>query len=419
MWTNAAICGAITTSYSEWVRLRLERVVNCETLPPSEPPPQPCWSEGEHLQREGEEKGGTPRSHLFWVWQLEYFFNSRTTVASIHTWQGPPVSMFVKFQPHLSTMILRPPRVNQEDPYNFVWSDAEPADGGFKDWDYAHRSSYPNYGSEVDIKHLADQNFTRTPSQPYRLATSYRWIDDECPIQEVNVEEFCAACVVLGIHQILVLGDSLNTEFVQSLQSLLGFPPKGRRATVLTARFQPWTMACPTNSPSSLGHTTITFWMMKYAPHSDWKKLGEEARNKSGRARNFIDKSKHKTAIVANLGAWMQDRTQYEEAFTWFLEWMESLTDPSKVVPFWRPSVPGHLGCHPEGKKEEITQYNWVKPVLQEPYTDYLDYKQTQDIFMAKDNADPGTNQRWEYFEGWNDWSYHKMYRTNSTTFGT
>ena len=288
-----------------------------------------------------------------------------------------------------------------------------------QDWDYAHRSSYPNYGSEVDIKHLADQNFTRTPSQPYRLATSYRWIDDECPIQEVNVEEFCAACVVLGIHQILVLGDSLNTEFVQSLQSLLGFPPKGRRATVLTARFQPWTMACPTNSPSSLGHTTITFWMMKYAPHSDWKKLGEEARNKSGRARNFIDKSKHKTAIVANLGAWMQDRTQYEEAFTWFLEWMESLTDPSKVVPFWRPTVPGHLGCHPEGRKEEITQYNWVKPVLQEPYTDYLDYKQTQDIFMAKDNADPGKNKRWEYFEGWNDWSYHKMYRTNSTTFGT
>ena len=109
----------------------------------------------------------------------------------------------------------------------------------------------------------------------------------------------------------------------------------------------------------------------------------------------------------------MQGRTKYEEAFTWFLEWMESLTDPSKVVPFWRPT-----GCHPEGKKE-VTHYNWVQPVLEEPYTDYVEYKQTQDIFMAKDNAGPGKNKRWEYFEGWNDWSYHKMYRTNSTTFGT
>ena len=283
-----------------------------------------------------------------------------------------------------------------------------------QDWEYANRSSYPNYGS-YSTWHLAEKNFTPTPSQPYRLATSYRWIDDECPIHEVDVEDFCGTCVALGIHQILFLGDSLNIEFVQSLQSLLGFPPEGRRATAFNARFRPWTMACPTNGPS-LGHK-ITFWMMRYSPHSDWKNLGEEARNKNGRARDFIDTSKHKTAIVANLGAWMQDSTQYEEAFTWFLEWMESLTDPSKVVPFWRPTVPGHLGCHPEGEKGEIEQYNWVKPVLQEPYADYLDYKQTQDNFMAKYNNTK--SNRWEYFEGWNDWSYQKMYNTNSTIFGT
>jgi len=284
-----------------------------------------------------------------------------------------------------------------------------------QDWDYANRSSYPNHGS-YSTWHLADQNFTKTPDQPYRLAMSYRWIDDECPVHEVDIEDFCGACVALGIHQILVLGDSLNIEFVQSLQSLLGFPPEGRRATAFNARFKPWTMTCPSHGPSSLGHK-ITFWLMRYQPHSDWKQLGDEARNNNGRARDFIDKSTHKTAIVANLGAWMQGSTQFEEAVTWFLEWMASLRDPSKVVPFWRPTVPGHLGCHPEGTKEEIKQYNWVKPVLQEPYANYLEYKQTQDIFRAKDNDTK--RKSWEYFEGWNGWSYQKMYRTNSTTFGS
>ena len=80
------------------------------------------------------------------------------------------------------------------------------------DWGYANRSAYPNHGS-YSHWHRAYQNFTATPSQPYRLATAYRWVDDECPVREVDLIGFCRACAVLGIDRILVLGDSLNIEF--------------------------------------------------------------------------------------------------------------------------------------------------------------------------------------------------------------
>ena len=173
------------------------------------------------------------------------------------------------------------------------------------DWEYANRSAYPNHGS-YSSWHLAYQNFTATPSQPHRLATAYRWVDDECPVREVDPIGFCRACAVLGIDRILVLGDSINIEFVQSLQSLLGFPPEGRRATGFQARFRPWTMACPEDpsDPSSVGthRQTITFQMMRMSPYDDWKNLGAQAQTRTGKARDFVKATPRKTAIVANLG---------------------------------------------------------------------------------------------------------------------
>jgi hypothetical protein len=113
-----------------------------------------------------------------------------------------------------------------------------------QDWTYANRTNYPNHGSYSNW-HLANQKFTSTPSQPLRLATSFRWVDKKCPVHEVNLEDFCNSCMTLKISQILIMGDSLSIEFTQALQSLLGFPPTGRRATNFNARFKPWIMPCP------------------------------------------------------------------------------------------------------------------------------------------------------------------------------
>lgn len=226
------------------------------------------------------------------------------------------------------------------------------------DWDYANRSDYRNHGS-YSYWHLADQNFTATPAQPFRLATAYRWIDDKCPVHEVNLKEFCDACLELQINQILIMGDSLSIQFTQALQSLLGFPPIGRRAINFNARLRPWTMTCKPSSSSSATDNTdfqITFLMDRLSAITDWENLANQSRGQIGRTIDFIKFSKNKTAIIANLGAWMQTTTEYKKGFVYFLEWLNNLDDPNKIIPFWRPTIPGHLDCLPAGGGAVLTK---------------------------------------------------------------
>uniref|UniRef100_A0A7S4K9D2 Uncharacterized protein n=1 Tax=Odontella aurita TaxID=265563 RepID=A0A7S4K9D2_9STRA len=282
-----------------------------------------------------------------------------------------------------------------------------------QDWSYANRTSYPNHGSYTNW-HVAEQNFTPTTSQPHRLATSYRWIDDDedCPVSEVNLSRFCDACYDLGISQILILGDCLSTEFAKSLQSLLGFPPMGIRATEFKMGFKPWGMDCPSEPGRSHMHK-ITFQVMRYSPFKNWKWLGNEARARTGNARNFINGSSNRTAIVANLGVWMRTEEEYQRGFTYFIEWLDSLEDPGKVIAFWRPTVPGHTDCLPGGGKGGIEKYNWINPVLQKPHASYSEYQRAQDVLLHDENA-TGFGYRWELIEGWNDWSYQKLQQYHS-----
>lgn len=95
-------------------------------------------------------------------------------------------------------------------------------------WDYARRSNYTVYGS-YNLAHVATQRFQPTDDMPFRKATSWMWQDDECPVHEVSLKQFCQACRKLDLTRFLMIGDSLTFQFVFSLLSLLGFPPRNRR----------------------------------------------------------------------------------------------------------------------------------------------------------------------------------------------
>jgi hypothetical protein len=274
-----------------------------------------------------------------------------------------------------------------------------------QDWDYASRSYYKNYGS-YNRWHRADQNFTSTPEQPYRLATSYRWQDDHCPVKEVNVVEFCRACQQLNINQILVLGDSLSTQFMQSAQSLLGFPPKGKRAKQFEAHFRPWTMKCPNTNGGD--QQKITFLCQRMSLLKDWGKLSKK--KETSKATKFVNKNDNRrTAIVANLGSWMETTEDYRQGFTFWLDWLGSF-DEDTVVPFFRPTIPGHLDCLPTGNGEkDYIAYDWKHTVQQEPYKNYAEYKTINDALREMTNK---TN-RWELFEEWNSWSFQTLYGSN------
>jgi len=273
-----------------------------------------------------------------------------------------------------------------------------------QDWDYANRSSYLNFGS-YSTWHLAASNFTPTPEQPFRLATSYRWEDDSCPLQEVNYGDFCQACYRLHIHQVLVMGDSLSIEFLQSLQSLLGFPPTGRRAHSFNARFRPWTMKCPQHN--------IIFLMKRMSPATDWLAL-----QKGTASRQFISESEAKTVIIANMGAWIKSKEEYKSAFQSFVSWLASLehnnATHNKAISFFRPTIPGHLGCLPSTNetstnpkssdinKNLMKSFDWKNVVSQEPYRNYNEYITNQEEILS---ANSDYDYQWMEFEEFNSWS--------------
>jgi hypothetical protein len=73
--------------------------------------------------------------------------------------------------------------------------------------------------------HIGSRLFKATPEQPFRYATSFRWEDEHCPVSEISRDGFCDTCYKLGISRILILGDSMSSEFHQKLLGLLGFDP--------------------------------------------------------------------------------------------------------------------------------------------------------------------------------------------------
>ena len=111
-----------------------------------------------------------------------------------------------------------------------------------QDWSYAERSNYELQNSYTNW-HVASVNFKPTPSQPFRLATSWRWQDYKCPMREIVLQGFCKVAAKLDITRVLILGNSLSIQFGISMLSLLGSPPRGRQ-TSFNGILKPFTIRC-------------------------------------------------------------------------------------------------------------------------------------------------------------------------------
>lgn len=261
------------------------------------------------------------------------------------------------------------------------------------DWDYANRSNYPNHGSYTTW-HLAEQKFQPSLEEPFRMATAWRWVDDSCPLTEISHEGFCQACEDLRIRRILIMGDSLSIEFAQSIQSLLGFAP---RSTGFNARFKPVPIPCPQGFD-------IVFLTLRRSSSSDFVNLAMT--DIAGRA--FIET---RTAIIANLGAWFHSMDEYRQSFDALLDWIDSL-DSDAIVPFFRPTIPGHTGCKPNNGNASFLPVHYEWPPLSfhsEPYRSYGEYvqdeKRLRELYVSNDAEE----YRWDYFESFNRYSFDKI----------
>jgi hypothetical protein len=173
-----------------------------------------------------------------------------------------------------------------------------------QDWDYANRTDYPNY-STYSTWHIAAQNFTPTPDQPFRLATSWRWQDDQCPVREIALDRFCDACQSLGVTRVLMVGDSFTMMFAQSLLSLLGFPLRDWQAT-FNGRQKTMKITCPKNRLS------IMLLYYRRSPLEDMQALDKRVETTQTK---FVTDNLNRTIVVANTGAWLQTMNDFTTGF--------------------------------------------------------------------------------------------------------
>jgi hypothetical protein len=293
-----------------------------------------------------------------------------------------------------------------------------------QDWQYANATNYPNHGSYSDW-HVAAQNFTPSAEQPFRLATSYMWHDDNCPVSVLEKESFCQACRVLNISRILIVGDSMSIEFTRSLVSLLGYaPPKGP-ASQFYEHFRPIHIACPSSQK-------ITVMGTRISPIDDWQSIAAEvseieAYRKSRRSirsssssvinetqhqpkpsalRQFIngDNDPHKkTTIVANLGAWIESMEDYQVGFEALVQWLGTFDD--KIVPFFRETIPGHGGCQPNAGNK--LDFDWINPVHEKPFVSYQEYAD------SLETGNKNETHNWDLFQSFNRYSKQRLARSS------
>jgi hypothetical protein len=195
------------------------------------------------------------------------------------------------------------------------------------------------------------------------------------------------------------MGDSLSNEFQRSLVSLLGHPPSGHKATTFNGQFLPISIPCQLDASSFI----VNILSYRRSPIADWKALAAETqllRNnetiKNNGQRDFVENNPNRTAIVANIGTWMQSMEEYQEGFDSLLSWLDSF-HPTKIIAFYRETIPGHPGCKPHGETGQEKDYDWIHPVHEEPHANYESF------------ARLNTTYNYDLFEAFNGYSRKKI----------
>jgi hypothetical protein len=86
--------------------------------------------------------------------------------------------------------------------------------------------------------------------------------------------------------------------------------------------------------------------------------------------RAFVESNPNRTAIIANIGAWMHNMEEYQEGFYSLVSWIDSF-HPSKFLAFYREMITGHPGCKPHVETGQEVDYDWIHPIQEESYVNY------------------------------------------------
>jgi len=297
-----------------------------------------------------------------------------------------------------------------------------------QDVDYARRNVYPNHRPYTTTPwHIADSLFKPTPKEPFHSYNTYKWIDDHCPTSEITLDGFCQVMNKLNMPQILVIGDSISMQFRKGLEAMLGFPfaslhhgrdwldtdkvvipcddveetPSGFSVKIFMLGLKPYRDSVALHPQAN--QTLLEQIFRDSAPRlKDPKKL---RRTMNGHAhkinvrKQWVESNPgmNRTAVVMNIGAWMNSMEQYEPSLKGLFAWLDTLTK-EKIVPFFRDTIPGHPECNPIGDRDT---FDWSNYPRVEPYTNYQEFVQETQLKRSRPQA--------------SDWPAHWKYQSNGT----
>lgn len=195
-------------------------------------------------------------------------------------------------------------------------------------------------------------DFEPTLEMPYRLATTYRWIDDLCQVEVLQRGGLCGATKSLGITRIYFVGDSLGMQMAQSLWKLLGNEdePYIMKRNVTHHRYQ-WnrTVDCPNQH-----HFDIVYTRNDMLDDNDETDLPQRAGDKDYNCgstefcmpwiRSFAEYDDTGTLLIANVGPHIHEVDQYRKLVDDFLGFVDAYQKPNDVVMF-RTTPPRHNNC--------------------------------------------------------------------------
>lgn len=243
-----------------------------------------------------------------------------------------------------------------------------------QDWEYARRHAYIEHVQFHDWGILPNMPNYTTETALLRNSTSWKWVDANSPVTEISLDGFCKVCSHLEITRIFIIGDSLSRGFRRSLEALLGFTHTG--ATTHGALYgqmvnKEYEIPC---EQSAYNFSGVKIALEKINRLDELKVL-----TASGTPR-FIATNTNKTAIVFNTGDHMKFFEEYKEGFDALVSWLDSWdVDHSKLIAFFRSTVPGHPDCNP---REELFEegnggmgtFELLKADRTKPYANYSDF---------------------------------------------